>query len=708
MKPTKPLVSLAAAIPLFVMILLVGCGGDDGTTPDPDPSYTLVGETDIGVTGGDLATDDFLLSVPAGAFTEDATVALYRSDDDVLHDTGQISPTYRLEGLPETWTSPLRFAIRYEDVLEDENALAVRRPAFNPAQDEEDLYLTWETASDSSGYLVGYVPAGATGKSAGDPYDLAAAVFSYMELRQTAHFNLRWVKFDTAAQVDSVAAYLEAAANRFEQMGFDLATLLQGPPSAFVCTLGDGNGGHVIVPRRATLDRPVHMEFATPKAGVTDYADLRRLVTRTVFEIVPLRHVRQGSWVKNAWLTHATEAWSETLAAGWADHLPSDFAGHEGEPLRGLQGGGSTDVVLHREHGFGMLPLIHHLVDQYGEAVVFRIFDTIKTLDSWPVRSIDESIEEEVNEWWPAFMKRYIAGDLCGVTADQLMAHREGTFIVDSENDRHATFEASYVDVSANLYVVDLGYPGFAANDSIRFTVTSGSVAPEDLQLQLFKLQDGDLEFLTEAGASLTVADVAGMTQQGWDLVAVVVNSDHGIPPNKSRTDITLQIDITDAPDALPYLYFEFETFVLADYAYSTGGSSSSTGTFYLDGRGTFSGNTFQGAWHDLPDGENLRSGYVTIVLDLQAQAVTSFAMADTLQMGDDRVIIEAAGAGLTAPEVGSHYLYYDEQGEVVASHLSHLYWRSEYDGGWSELSAYGASSYSTLELKLDEWYLKR
>ena len=64
-----------------------------------------------------------------------------------------------------------------------------------------------------------------------------------------------------------------------------------------------------------------------------------------------------------------------------------------------------------------------------------------------------------------------------------------------------------------------------------------------------------------------------------------------------------------------------------------------------------------------------------------------------------------ASGTVLPETDRDSHSRYYNVEGTDVAIRLTHLYWRSDYEGGWSELAEFDVSDYSTIELRLDSWY---
>jgi len=83
---------------------------------DPADNPSLL-EADIGSAGGKLETEDFVLTVPEGAFDTTVTLKLTLVENDPLQDAAQVTGTYKLTGLNCSWNKPLEFKIRYSGTL---------------------------------------------------------------------------------------------------------------------------------------------------------------------------------------------------------------------------------------------------------------------------------------------------------------------------------------------------------------------------------------------------------------------------------------------------------------------------------------------------------------------------------------------------------------------------------------------------------------
>ena len=84
------------AIPLMMLALLFslssGCSSVDA--PEEQSGVDPIVSESIGVDGGTLATDDFSLSIPAGAFTGTHDLDLYSSEtiSELQKDDGESAP----------------------------------------------------------------------------------------------------------------------------------------------------------------------------------------------------------------------------------------------------------------------------------------------------------------------------------------------------------------------------------------------------------------------------------------------------------------------------------------------------------------------------------------------------------------------------------------------------------------------------------------
>ena len=110
---------------LLIIISLISCKEDEPNSPQEEiPPEALV-EISIGSGGGILETEDFKLTVPAGAFYSTMQLKLYEESETNPSGELGVSKFYCVEGIPENYTAPLDISIKYSSNLTGINYISV-------------------------------------------------------------------------------------------------------------------------------------------------------------------------------------------------------------------------------------------------------------------------------------------------------------------------------------------------------------------------------------------------------------------------------------------------------------------------------------------------------------------------------------------------------------------------------------------------------
>ena len=146
---------LRHSVPVLILLVAIFAGcSSDGPTDSGDPSGDPISTVTIGPSGGKLETEDFELTVPAGAFGAETELALYLESEDPPYEDGTVTDHFRVDGLPEDFDLPLRMAIRYEGDLSGGSFIAIGEEAFVKSLGETTVTYVFLEAADSSGFLV--------------------------------------------------------------------------------------------------------------------------------------------------------------------------------------------------------------------------------------------------------------------------------------------------------------------------------------------------------------------------------------------------------------------------------------------------------------------------------------------------------------------------------------------------------------------------
>ena len=218
----------------------------DNVEPDPngEPSGDqTVLEAVIGAEGGKLETEDFILTVPEGAFDETTTLRLYLEENDPSQGATQVTPTYRLTGLNCLWSKPIEFKIKYNGTLQEENYIAMGYNYYDLELEDSVMVNELFAAVDSQGFLSCTVPPlevpNSSVKSTPEhpvvyhPLAFHARLMMRGMSKKTATLHSESVRINYDAElsvnhlkVDQFAQYIEEAVHFFHAMGLmDMNTL---------------------------------------------------------------------------------------------------------------------------------------------------------------------------------------------------------------------------------------------------------------------------------------------------------------------------------------------------------------------------------------------------------------------------------------------------------------------------------------------------
>jgi hypothetical protein len=390
------------------------------------------------------------------------------------------------------------------------------------------------------------------------------------------------------------------------------------------------------------------------------------------------------------WLHHAIAAWSEGRFPATPGFTPLNFEEHFWAPFNGMHISGEDTPHHIASHGIGMAPLIDYLVGLEGDGFIKRIFDGLAT-HKIALEAVLEGTEGSEAVWWPGFFKEYIGGDIYGVNADRFLERVSGTFTIDSAGDTLKHFDADYPDLSAKLYRIDLDYEAMRERGTFGFKLGPASLNLDYLEVLVFGLRDGELEFLDE-GVDFALGDLGAYRS----LVVAVVNSASEEPYTENlRIELDIRAEVSDWPWRFVYIVLrdvgaKVESYTPAYDRYDT------TTTWNL----TLShqpyevekqGNTFVGRKDKIYDWGTYTThekGIMTITVNETTRDILNFAVVDTMisEEGEDTHIDRAAGHGIPYywhdNEFLQHMLYSD-----IGSHLTEFMWTSvQNEGTWHEI----------------------
>jgi hypothetical protein len=714
------------------LLLLPACSKDEPTAPIiPETGYLAV--VTIGPQGGTLASQEFILGIPQGAFSAATELRLKGGPGNSGFGINAATRQFSVEGLPESLLKPLSISLHHTASLSGRSFIAVGQTAVLPGTDSTSIAYHFLPVRDSAGMMMSEMPflskpmygklaasRSANGNSSDEWLNLFVGITDY-----DTTFHGRYFMYSPATIDPDLRLGILLALNATEQTikGLGLPFYEETADiEAIVRTLPLRPGAcaqyHPVWYRN--WQRPFTGEanhgasavlFSEEKMRSADRVNICAQAGRELFYVVPeLAYARLSNPVAylnpdHYWLHTALASWMETylMAQSHVDpnYIPTEFPGNERKAMDGILAGAATgEKEVSLRDGFGKSALIKFLTEKYRESVVWRIYDELKK-SSHPVDAVRNSLADPPTFWWTEFVRAYVGGSVYSVSAATFLANTSGSFPIGSKSDTLATFDASYRDLSAKLYYVDLNYPGIENGATLRFTVQKEGQLSSSALVLLFGLTNGVLEYWTE-GVDVNVKKTRDLTVAGQDILAAVVNSSCDFPYN-AFSDINLKVRVMTSP-VFQRAAIQVRTRCSTEYS---DGTTTTNGVFLFNtgiGRffdGVYNDGVFTATW-DIPP----RKGSLTIKGDFTAgiSTVTYFDVTETLTESDIDTwrVTSIRPATMIGGKMSWGSYEFTANGAAACEQIATVMNRHDAPGYWSQLMGFSCDGASYVKIVLE------
>jgi hypothetical protein len=349
--------------------------------------------------------------------------------------------------------------------------------------------------------------------------------------------------------------------------------------------------------------------------------------------------------------------------------------------------------------------VLKFLVSRYGQGFLVKICKEMGP-EKDPVDQIIKGISDPEYEWLPGFFKEYVSGKIYGVKSDFFLepTHIRGLFDIKSKSDTLKTFSGYYSEMETQICVINLDYPAIDSSAKIRLQLNSKDVSPDYMTIVLFLSKDDTLSYLGQ-GRDLLIEQIKELTDQGSDLVAVVVNS-FSEPPYGDKEQFNIYLDVK--VEIVPKPSFDWNWCWIGYQV--VGHMQDSDGYQYDDsiagqgagGSGSFSGNTFTASW-DKTTSQYHSQGHLTVSIDSTTNTITSFNMVNTEQQlppyAEVTYYDSLAGDNIPYKSVSGGITFYEVTGSNACNHITGLVHRWDENFDWAEIKTYDCGSQSTVNV---------
>lgn len=561
----NPHVYLAVA----AIVAVLGCSKDSPTGPQDDDSYVLEKTQTVGGAGGVIEVDDFSLIIPAGTFAGDYTVKLYASSEAQPFDQNQVTRSFRLEGLPAEYSQPLRVSIKYEGSLSGETCIARGGRFLDFVHGDTVMVYDLHQASDSSGYLVGEIPASQEGSSRLSdgthlPGGTANGVAGILEMlglkghgtRETEHFTIHYPQDLVTVSIPSVGAMLEETYAAITS-DMQLPWLWVSRTHVVIKDIGAGRGAYC-----GLFSGPAGPVLNLSSTYLSDgnFTPVRIDAGKWLMGLVLGTSDQSAVDPANFWLYSAVSSWSEGVFTDDAAYRhPSGFPGEEMAPFNGMRAGagdGSGAAAIRRaiDHGEGMSAVIKYLTDdpRFTVAGIASTYETIEGTGCSATAALLNNVEALVAEWWPQFFKSYVGGEIYGVGKDVFTAsaNLSGSWTIATGDDSVKVFTGRYPDLSAKLYLINLSFPAIDESADMLLKLGGQTGYQEPWGVMAFGVGATSLEYwghsVAQGSTSLQVADLKALYDAGWRQILAVAICSNPSDTYLQTTDADLEVRVIE------------------------------------------------------------------------------------------------------------------------------------------------------------------
>ena len=707
--PRSRLVVLLAAA-----LLAPSCSPDrslvspDSSTPPPLASAT------IGPEGGSLQSEDFVLSVPAGAFSEDADLELYADTAEDSIGCEAISARYRVEGVPVDLALPLPVRLRRtEGEAGEDDAVLLGTPGFSSSLGQTITQWSLTAAEDSSGWIKCAVPAasGSAGKSALRDRPVAqvravAAVIDRKHDTSQGNFHL-WSPLTTLseAQLAVLGGYLEEAYTGHLQLGFSYALRTKWPVQVTVRPLPPTVYGYYEASMFGTNSGT--LEFNS--LHIDDSSEMRVTAAHEYLHMVQGFHDPRSAYAQASgggpqwWLDEATAVWCESRHHSDPAYCPSVRKDNELTPLDGFVSGIHVGDAY---FGYGMSSLIRDLVSSQGFNFISATYRAIAE-GRPPAQALRDNMGLPIAEWWDQYLFRLVGGQIYpDVTPKIVENEKRGFFRIASAADSVHTYQTELPDLSGMIYLVRLDYPQIDPGSLLKARVTGGKCT-----ITAFSMPDTSaLVALGQATApdSLAVAGLRQLTDQGAKLILFVANSEDEFPANDFPSPVTLSLRVAQGIDLSR---FYVGTLSLTYHAFWRNGDGDQWDVpeqglhFFSIPPGRFQGSTYSAEWDSTETSTGMHySGHFRVVLNSLTLRMESWSVESrwTYPSPGTESLYICEGGAMTPTKLSSTELAYELTGTATCGPITRVYVRQTSGGHISsETANWLCNAQSSLTIRL-------
>lgn len=297
--------------------------------------------------------------------------------------------------------------------------------------------------------------------------------------------------------------------------------------------------------------------------------DLRLTVGHEFFHIVQDLYDPRNSFSKakipsrNYWLREATGAWIEQFFASDPNHVNPSTVQGSADPFGGMyppEAGKIAGTLLYSakdhstvtQYGYGMAFLIEYLADRYGDDIVRRMFEEIRSGTEHPVDVIVSAVGASPEVWLGDFLVEHLQGNIYGVV-DQFSLDGGNKFRIESGGPREIRFLVDYRSLGAHTFRVQLVNAQIDPGASLTFSIEpDGYTSMFVFEVESTGIQQRTWKLLGETTSTLKAENLNSFWGKSPILIIALVVNKFGQHPYTANREITINIEVDEPVAGFP------------------------------------------------------------------------------------------------------------------------------------------------------------
>lgn len=518
-------------------MILATCKKDNN---EPETTFELLAEQVIGSEGGSfISADHLILDIPAGAFTSNATIQLFYSEEDNPYsEDGGASDVIYLKGFPEDILKPVRIAVKHDGSAMEDAYVAMGFQAIATATFDTVFGHKLISAQDSSDYLVcmiqPYENKGRDMKGSdhshqgryGVPFFCVRNLFYFETDHFLIYYNSRHHNLNT---ISSLAGGLEDAYALLKSWGFSYDARTSWPVNVEVKPLKK-NGTDENLEGLSLRGIPYTSNSGYLEIGnhlISDHNLLRITGGHEFFHLVQDLYNYDE---KYNWLQEASSTWFEAyLTLNPDGYVPLNYADNRLQTFQGVRNG--TTIQTETFYGYGSTAILKYLMNYNNQINHPKAIHNIWNAVAYGKRPVEAMVSYPIidQDWWKDFIKEHYMGNLYN---DSLfLAFNNNYFVnggnggkwdINMESDTQKEFNMLGWSLSGDVFRIDPNYSQLTQGSTL--TISHNGELTHLFAFRYNNTPPRSVTLLGESASALTVQDLKSFVDTE-DLIYIVAST---------------------------------------------------------------------------------------------------------------------------------------------------------------------------------------